>query len=100
MKDLIKRAFLNFLNEYGVFVDLGEDSTDCIRRMLNKDLVDINKVALEKNCENWLDVFIELRDEMLDNKELLSVQIGDDTFLYLLNGDKGDLFDNLFYYFA
>ena len=100
MKDLIKRAFLNFLNEYGVFVDLEEDSSDCIRRMLNKDLVDINKVALEKNCENWLDVFIELRDEMLDNKELLSVQIGDDTFLYLLNGDKGDLFDNLFYYFA
>lgn len=97
MEKLIKDAFIKYLNNHGVFVDLNEGSND-IRCMLEENLKDIYKLASEKNCEDWLDVFIKIKDEMLDNEELLAVQVGDDVFLYVLPDDKLYLFDNLFRY--
>lgn len=97
MEKLIKDAFIKYLNNHGVFVDFREGSND-IRCMLEEDLKDIYKLASEKNCEDWLQVFIDVRDEMLDNEELLAVQIGDDVFLYVLPEDKLYLFDSLFRY--
>lgn len=97
MKEIIKKSFLAFLKNHGVFIDNGE-GTHTIRCMLNEDLCDIYKVAQEQGCEDWINVFIEVRDELLDNKEVLSVMINDNLFLYLLPEDKSNLFDNLFNY--
>ena len=100
MKDLMRKAFENFLYKHGVFVDSDMGSND-IRCMLEEDLQDINQVAYEHNCDDWFGIFIELRDEMLDNEEIISVMITThygDVFLYLFYKDKSNLFDNLFHY--
>lgn len=100
MKDLMRKAFENFLYKHGVFVDSDMGSDD-IRCMLEEDLQDINRVAYEHNCDDWFDIFIELRDEMLDNEEIISVMINThhgDVFLYLFHRDRLHLFDNLFHY--
>ena len=97
MKEIIKKSFLTFLKTHGVFID-NVNGTDNIRRMLNETLGDIYKVAQEQGCEDWLDTFLEVRDELLDNNELLFVSINDDLFLYLLPEDKYNLFNNLFKY--
>ena len=70
MKDLMRKAFENFLYKHGVFVDSDMGSND-IRCMLEEDLQDINQVAYEHNCDDWFGIFIELRDEMLDNEEII-----------------------------
>lgn len=92
MKEIIKKSFITFLKTHGVFVDDGE-GTYTIKCMLNENLGNICKVAQEQGCEDWLNVFIEVRDELLDNKEVLSVMINDDIFLYLLPEDKYNLFN-------
>lgn len=45
MKDLMRKAFKNFLYKHGVFVDSDEGSGD-IRCMLEEDLQDINIVMI------------------------------------------------------
>ena len=88
MKELIKNSFLDFLKKHGVFIDSNEDSSNDIRVMLEESLGDINKLANIKECSDWLDVFIEVRDELLENNVINVIKLKDQYIYNLKGGDK------------
>lgn len=83
MKELIKNSFLDFLKRHGVFIDSNEDSSNDIRVMLEEFLGDINKLANIKECSDWLNVFTEIRDELLE-KNVINVIKLKDQYIYII----------------